>query len=161
MPARISAYNRNDKSFRMNIRRYSEERIEMNIYEYEYISLKIFEFIWMSEYSLHTGYCSINLTPAEKNSTICQVVLWLANLDVCGKLFIFLLIAIMMSLCRSKNEARFWIKHTGNNSSTSINTVYITVQMHLIFTCVPTLEVWILSIILLPGHILFSQKGLS
>ena len=39
----------------MDIRIYSEERKEPNIYEYEYIRLKIFEYIRMSEYSLHTG----------------------------------------------------------------------------------------------------------
>ena len=39
----------------MNIRIYSEERKETNINEYEYIRLKIFEYIRMSEYSLHTA----------------------------------------------------------------------------------------------------------
>ena len=39
----------------MNIWIYSEERKEMNIYEYNYIRLKIFEYIRMYENSLHTG----------------------------------------------------------------------------------------------------------
>ena len=52
---RISEYIRNVKRCRMNIRIYSKERKETNINEYEYIRLKIFEYIRMSEYSLHTG----------------------------------------------------------------------------------------------------------
>ena len=52
---RISEYICNAKRCWMNIRIYSEERKETNIYEYEYIRLKIFEYIFMSEYSLHTG----------------------------------------------------------------------------------------------------------
>ena len=38
----------------MNIQIYLEERKEMNINEYEYIRPKIFEYIRMSEYSIHT-----------------------------------------------------------------------------------------------------------
>ena len=52
---RISEYIRNDKRCRMNIRIYSEERKETNIYEYEYICFEIFKYIWMCEYSLHTA----------------------------------------------------------------------------------------------------------
>ena len=39
----------------MNIQIYSEERKETNIYEYEYIRPKIFEYIRMWEYSPHTA----------------------------------------------------------------------------------------------------------
>ena len=39
----------------MNIWVYLEGRKETNIYEYEYIRLKMLEYIRMSEYSLHTG----------------------------------------------------------------------------------------------------------
>ena len=52
---RVSEYIQNAKICRMNIRIYSEEREETNIYEYEYIHLKIFEYIRISEYLLHTG----------------------------------------------------------------------------------------------------------
>ena len=47
----------------MNIRIYSEERKETNIYEYEYIRLQIFEYIWMSESSLHTDMCASSSVP--------------------------------------------------------------------------------------------------
>ena len=47
-------YIQNAKRCRLNIRRYSEERKETNIYEYEYIRPKLFEYIRMSKYSLHT-----------------------------------------------------------------------------------------------------------
>ena len=48
----------------MNIRIYSEERKETNDYEYEYIRLTIFEYIRMSEYSLHTALVAPNISKA-------------------------------------------------------------------------------------------------
>ena len=53
-------YIRNVKRCRMNIRIYSKERKETNINEYEYICVKIFEYIRMSEYSLHTDLALIS-----------------------------------------------------------------------------------------------------